>query len=827
MKYFFCCFIFFICSANSYAQYTDTVLANIITNIRSFHILNPYERTFTSTDKQFYQPGETVWFKTLLTLNEQPSKLSNVIYTDLTNADGKLLLKQMWRAENGICDGSFYLSDSLTTGMYRLRTYSLWMLNEPGSIHEVYFFVLGKNDQAKSFVASGSGTTVEVFPEGGKLIAGLINRVTFTVYYKDGLPVTRLSSVDLSDAAGNKKEVVPFFYRGIGYFEFVPEQNKNYKLTVKDNAGLQKSVDLPLAVTNAISLKLSNLSASKVLIETVVDDLFINNNKSVTVLAQQNGQVVFANRFQLHEDQKAAIIQKKNLSNGLLQVTVFNEQMQPLSERFIIVTKQTDASVSISNILFSPAPKAVNSFDVNFKGIDTPSLTISVIPFDLPLPPFVISNSIHSSTINTFSQQNKKHLSPSWNDVADSLKNAFADAILLTTEPQRASWQQMISGAQTPLKYFFETGISVRGFVKKNKETMLFDSSKVELITKGEDSTTILSYAKPDDRGAFAVNDLDFYKSASVYVQATVKDKKRRKIEFDIVPSYIDTLSTVSSPVQLNAVLKQDDKPKSDQENFVKNYSKVNIGKELSEIVIKGNKSIQKKSDSVNNKYGSEISRTADFVLEVNNEFGYASIWQILQENVPGLYVSSATSSTPMVYFNRTSFAKERTAGDVTASEPGGNINDAVGGPVTDITFLLNEIPIAPFEVSMINPNDIAVIKVYRNQINSFTVSTGEGLNGTILIYTKKNLARSNFGMVTVTGYNFPYKFSNPDYSKPELQKTEDRRTTLLWQPTIKFDNNGNAKIQFYNNDYTKKFKVVIQGMDKNGNPYYLEKIIE
>lgn len=818
MNYFLCCLAFFFCSVNSNAQHNDSLLAKVITNIRSYHVLNPYERTFTTTDKQFYQPSETVWFKTLLTLNEQPSKLSHVIYTDVTNAKGKLLMKHMWRAEHGTANGSFYLPDSLTTGMYRLRSYSLWMLNEPGSIHEVYFFILGKNDQAKSFVVSNSETVVQVFPEGGTLVAGLPNRVAFSAYCKDGLPVTELSSVELVDAAGAKIAMLPFFYRGIGYFEFVPAQNTNYKLVVKDKAGLQKSVELPVVFTNAISLKLSNLSPSKVLIETIVDDLFITNNKSVMVLAQQNGQIVFANRFQLDEDQKAAIIQKKNLSNGLLQVTIFNEQMQPLSERFIIVTKQSDASVYIDNINFSSAPKTINSFDLNFKGIDTPNLSISIIPFDLPAPSFVLANNIQSTTLNTFNQQKEKRIVPAYKEVADSLQNTFADAVILTMQPHRFTWPEIISGKQPAIHYFFETGISVRGYVKKDKENMQYDSSKVELITKGEDSTTILSYAKPDSRGAFAVNDLGFMKRATVFIQAITKEKKKRQVNFELLPSYIDTLEKLYFSFALNPTLTATTTNFQSQDLFVKNYSTSKLGTELSEIVVKGKKVT--KEDSLSQIYSTELFRNSEYTIIPDEKFAYASVWQMLQEYIPGLYVSSATANEPSVSFSRYTLSNDR------VSNGDGSANSTSAVP---IAFFLNEIPIDIFEVSMINPRDISLIKANRMpnvMIGSF--ANAAGAEGSIMIYTKKNLgAKFKFDAHQLTGYSLVGNYFSPDYSKPEPQKIEDRRTTLLWQPTIKFDNNGIAKIQFYNNDYTKKFKVVIQGIDKNGNLFYLEKIIE
>ena len=142
------------------------------------------------------------------------------------------------------------------------------------------------------------------------------------------------------------------------------------------------------------------------------------------------------------------------------------------------------------------------------------------------------------------------------------------------------------------------------------------------------------------------------------------------------------------------------------------------------------------------------------------------------------------------------------------------------------ISYYLNEQPISSEELNFIDPSEVILVKVNRNA-NLHLGQMGPGPS--VLIYTKSKGYKGKFGFnsTRLTGYSIPLIYYNPDYSNKDYLNTEDRRTTLLWQPEIKFDSTGKAKIQFYNNDYTKKFKVVIQGMDKNGNLYYLEKIIE
>ena len=54
-----------------------------------------------------------------------------------------------------------------------------------------------------------------------------------------------------------------------------------------------------------------------------------------------------------------------------------------------------------------------------------------------------------------------------------------------------------------------------------------------------------------------------------------------------------------------------------------------------------------------------------------------------------------------------------------------------------------------------------------------------------------------------------------------------DNRITLFWNPTIVVDDiNPKIPITFYNNDRTKQFKIVIEGMTADGKLLMIEKTI-
>ena len=77
-------------------------------------------------------------------------------------------------------------------------------------------------------------------------------------------------------------------------------------------------------------------------------------------------------------------------------------------------------------------------------------------------------------------------------------------------------------------------------------------------------------------------------------------------------------------------------------------------------------------------------------------------------------------------------------------------------------------------------------------------------------------------------GYSITKQFYAPDYSLKDIKFPEsDSRTTLYWNPDLITDNETKSlKINFYNNDFSKKFKVVLEGFDAAGKLIHLEKII-
>jgi hypothetical protein len=108
------------------------------------------------------------------------------------------------------------------------------------------------------------------------------------------------------------------------------------------------------------------------------------------------------------------------------------------------------------------------------------------------------------------------------------------------------------------------------------------------------------------------------------------------------------------------------------------------------------------------------------------------------------------------------------------------------------------------------------------------------GANGAIAIYTRrgndiKPEPGKGLNNNKVFGYTLIKEFFEPNYGS-FTQKNEERdvRTTLYWNPSvIATPQKRETTLTFYNNDVSKAFHVVIEGMTRDGRLAHIEQTME
>lgn len=146
-------------------------------------------------------------------------------------------------------------------------------------------------------------------------------------------------------------------------------------------------------------------------------------------------------------------------------------------------------------------------------------------------------------------------------------------------------------------------------------------------------------------------------------------------------------------------------------------------------------------------------------------------------------------------------------------------------GPPPMVTIVDGIVMNANF-LNQINPNDIYSIEVLRS--GGYLAIYGTNAPGGALVITTKRGGETNYltsvtpaGLITYPFQGF-YKsrtFYTPKYTAAKsATQPADMRSTIYWNPNIITDKNGNASFEYFNNDTKGTYRVVVEGIDDNGN---------
>ncbi len=779
-----------------FAQKTEDKIAAALD---SFALANPQEKCYLQTDKNSYLAGETIWLKAYTTLFDKPGFLSKVLYITLTNTSGKVVAKRKLKLSNSSANTELELKETLPAGTYSLRAYTLWMLNFPDFIFSKNITVVNSTKPVTAAVAAVSATkiTAGFFPEGGQLVAGLQNLIAFKIIDQYNNPVEITG--EIMDDKNKKVADIKSTHNGMGSFLFTPTGNAVYMALLKTATGETITTALPLVQNEGIVLHADNSNNNKIFIKTERAEKNKMAFNDLIIVAQQNYELEYMARLNIDEGMDAVAINKKKLKPGIVQITVMNSAGVPLAERLVFVPGDGMAGDALTGTAATNA-RAKNNIVLDVTGYDDLDAAASVINADGDVA--TAEQNILSALLLTSDIKGYVH-NPSYyflNRDSSTLQNL--DLVMLTNGWRRYLWADVLAHKYPTLHYPFETGLSITGKVLQSNGKSVLKNGRINFVIKGDDSTTIMSQARVNEQSVFVVNNIDFKKSATVYYQGTNDSREEAIVAVKLDPDYYDTLQkmkTVQAPLQnmeagnlLNGLLQK--KEAADK------------AKLLETVVVKTKK--VSVLDSLDNVYASDIFQNGDQTLVVDGH--YLNVWQYLQRVVPGIKINRNNGFT-QVNFNRydgLSFFNQE------ENESG-------------VQFFLNEVPVSVDIVDGLDPDDVALIKVYKG-VSGIALGLDKG---GIALYTKKGKSTRDwrskgFDFFKKAGYAAGRDFYNMDYEKikPDDGFT-DTRTTLYWNPTLKIVN-GKAGIEFFNDDITKKFKIVIEGIDRKGKLLHVEKVL-
>jgi hypothetical protein len=183
---------------------------------------------------------------------------------------------------------------------------------------------------------------MNVYPEGGDLVAGLPNRVYFEAFTPAKKPADLAGAV--LDSKG--REVATFLseHEGRGRFTFTPTAGEQYTLKIREPAGIRTSVSLPDAKSSGVLLtSLDNVSAQKARLQLVGTD-----DRRVVVTLSKREYELDREELELKSGKPVDLELSCMDASGVLVATVWDANGKPLAERLVFSKPRQMVHIDIS-----------------------------------------------------------------------------------------------------------------------------------------------------------------------------------------------------------------------------------------------------------------------------------------------------------------------------------------------------------------------------------------------------------------------------------------------------------------------------------------------
>ena len=782
----------------SFAQQMDSVLA-------IYEEQFPREKIHIHFDRTLYNKDETIWYKLyLLAGNNELSKQSKNVYVAWYDTSGNLLKQTASPLFQSSAKGAFEIPANYKGDYIHVKAFTRWMLNEDSAYlyeKDIPINIGIVETKTKKVFAK---TKLEVFPEGGFLVQGLTNRVAFKATNPSGLPVM-IKGFVLNDK--NKVvDTLKVLHDGMGIFTLKSNPGENYQLSFTDENA--QKITLPLVISKPKGVGLSvSMDYEKAYVSVERSKELPANFKHLHLLVHQNQQVLYTVSFKGEDKllQKAAL-PIDELATGIVQFSLFTEDWIPLAERIVFVNNRLhEFNAKMSVPIINMAKRGKNVIEILISDTASTNMSIAVTDASIVTPEnqtiysdFLLSNEIKGKVF---------HPAYYFSSDADSVA-AHLDLVMLTNGWRRYDWDKIKSGLLPTLQYPKENAfMKLTGKVFGNQALKTTANLQLNLIVAAKDSSTKMLFLPVEKDGSFQENSAFFFDTVRVYYSfnnnAKLTDQLQvhienglllqqfKKIDFNksgVLQTWNDSLARV----QLNFYL-------SEQEKLRRQMASAT----LQEVIVKSK--VKSPTQLLDEKYATGLFSGGDgYTFDLTNEppIGSLDILSYLQGRVAGLTINGMGTQATMSW----------------------------RGAVPDV--YLNEMKMTVDMIQTIAVSDIAMVKVFRPP---FFGSGGGGSGGAIAIYTKKGKSgkggnANNKGMenAILGGYSVFKEFYNPNYEKPTANFEADSRTTLYWNPYLLTNKKSpRIKIEFYNNDTSKKLQVVLEGVNANGKLARVVKTIE
>ncbi|MCR8561017.1 carboxypeptidase regulatory-like domain-containing protein [Mucilaginibacter sp. BJC16-A38] len=800
----------------------SALINNISSKLNNYAANHLTEKTYLHFDKPYYAAGDTIYFKAYITGegDHRLSTRSGVLYADLIDPNNKIARSMKLPLADGLAWGDFALADSLKKGNYRVRAYTQLMRNDGDEAFFEQSVPVGSmlnnrvsESSTSKKLPANEKPVVQFFPEGGTLLTGVKSKIAFKAIGPDGFGIDVKGAV--LDNEG--KEITTFAsqHLGMGYFYLEPRENKTYKSKITYADGTEAIIDLPAAGSNGLSMDVTDLSrAYTIKINASKNWYQENRNKNYTLIIYSGG-MPFSFAVKLDKQEVGLNIGKKEFRTGVAKATLFSQAGEPLCERLFFVRNDDLLKLGLSTDKSTYATREKVKVFLKTQGNDNAAapgnFSVAItdegkLPADENAEPTILNNLLLTSELKGYIEQPNYYFT----NINDKT-TADLDLVMLTHGYRRFEWKKVLgagSSNSTPILKP-ETGLQISGTLT-HKSGKPFTGGKLTLFNRSASGTLLLDTVT-DLNGRFVFDNLVFGDTTKFVIQALVG-----KAQNDVVLSVDSTagpaVNVISS--RLAGLVKVDNPMEGYLRNnklFYEEQKKYGVNKHqvmLKEVVIKDKKTDPSLAHSGNLNGAGNADQV--FTSKQLENTSYTTLKDFLAANSPNLEITF----DHFLYSRRSvpNFTGQRDMMEIIID----------GAPFRQKEP--NDPPNAPKPIDWIETGDIESIEIgFGAHYGAIYGSRAAG--GVLIITTKRGKNRKyerytpGVKTYTVNGFYKAREFYSPQYDNPKTnQKMADLRSTIYWNPNVVTDKDGKASFSFFNADGKGTYRVVIEGIDADGN---------
>lgn len=735
------------------------------------------EIVFLHLNKTTVVPQENLWISAYV-YNPKlhlPNKETANLNIDIFNENGEFLDSKTVLISGG--KGSLFIPlepNHFKPGKYFLKASTKYMRNfEEDLSYLQSFTVFGEENEAQDL--PNENFDLQVLPEGGHLVAGLLNSIGVKLLNENGrgIPFSKAKILD-----SEEKEVTTFESNdfGMARFNLLPEVNKEYTLILTTASGKEMTKTIPLAQETGISLTsyerkdffIFSLKTNTTTRESL-------NNKKYFIAAHKDGAIKdFA--FMFPEDKMEAniTIEKDSLFTGVNTITVFNEDLKPILERLIFnsrsikhtkVNAKRTASKGDSLIIELTAARPLNSN----------SMSISVLPGQT-----LSYNADHSILsafyLKPYIQGNVDQASYYFSPGNEQRKMYDLDLLLLTQGWSKYNWETIYSKPPRE-KFLRETGFSIEGTISSRNE-----KKHTSLFIRAEE-TGLIEFFQINNDNSFKLENL-YIKDSTELAVGLVNDRNN-KITKPAISLRITPGKTRKNPLKLSAL--QDNTGTDEYSSNVTKLDLVSNTVSLDTISLTGIRKEGQKFRNESNTFQEEVAITDDIASR------YFYVTDLISKK--GFRVLRTPTSVQII----------------------NNIPFSLNG---------NQSPLIIFNgAPMVNGAEM-LIDLQTSQVESIVINKrGEGYgmqggNGVIKIVTKKgagtqSTSETMLSIIAENGFSTDKEFYTPRYTSYSSRAFEEYGS-IGWISNISLDSEGKAQFKILNT-LQPEVKIIIEGINSEG----------